>query len=80
MKQPKIIIQQPKKSKAADRTLQLDLIERHVLHKIFSQRHKIKTKNSKKYNDQINLARSSIKNNLFEITKEFNKFKFRQNL
>ena len=33
--------------------------------------------NSKNYDEQLNLTRSSIKNKLFEITKEF---KFLQNL
>ena len=43
-----------------------------------SQRYKIKTLNSKKYDEQLNVARSSIKNKLPEITKESTEFKFQQ--
>ena len=35
---------------------------------------------SKRYNDQLKLTISPIKNNLFEITKEHKEFKFRQNI
>ena len=43
-----------------------------------SQRYKIKTLNSKKYDEQLNVARSSIKNKLPEITKEPKEFKFQK--
>ena len=36
--------------------------------------------NSKKYYEQLNLTRSSIKNKLFEINKECKEFKFQQSL
>ena len=39
--------------------------------------HNVMKLNSKNYDEQLNLTRSSIKNKLFEITKEF---KFLQNL
>ena len=73
IKQPKIINQQPNKikvcleSKTADRTLQLDLVERYVPPRKCSQSHKIKIVNSTKYDEQLKLTRSSIKNELFEI-------------
>ena len=40
----------------------------------------IKILNSKKYHEKLNITRSSIKNKLIEITKEFELFKFQQNL
>ena len=36
--------------------------------------------NPKKYHEQLSLTRSSIKNELFEITKECKEFNFQQNL
>ena len=39
-------------------------------------RYEIKVLNSKKYEEQLSLTRSSIKNKLFEITEEFKEFKF----
>ena len=43
-------------------------------------RYEIKVLNSKKYEEQLSLTRSSIKNKLFQITEEFKEFKFQQNL
>ena len=43
----------------------------------FFRKDKIKIKNSEKSNVQLNLATSSIKNKLFQITKKFKEFKFR---
>ena len=40
----------------------------------------IKLSKPKMYDDQLNLTRSSIKNILFEITKEFKKCKIQTNL
>ena len=51
--------------------VQLDLIERHILPKKCSQRYEMKIVMS-------NLTRSSIKNRIFEINKEFKEFKFQQ--
>ena len=42
--------------------------------------YEIKILNSKKYNEQLNLTRSSIKKKLFEITKENKESKFQQDL
>ena len=84
---PEIITQQPKKiknykeSKAADCTLQLDTINRHILLKQRSQCNGIKILNSKKYDTSLlNLTRSSIKNKLFEISEEIREFKFQHHL
>ena len=64
IKQQKIITQQPNKTKvyteSADRTLQLDLIKRHILPKKCSQNYEIKFVNSTKYHEKHNLARSYI--------------------
>ena len=68
------------KSKAADHTLQLDLIKRNILPKKCSQCDETKILTSKKYDEQLNLTRSSIQNKLFEITEEFKEFIFQQNL
>ena len=56
------------------------IVKRHVFPKKSSQHHEIKILNSKRYDEQLNLAISSIKNKLFETTKEFKEFKFHQNL
>lgn len=77
MTQQPNIIKVYTKSIAADRTVQLDLIKRYIFPRNCSQRYKIKTVNSKKYDKQLNLRRYSITNKLFEITKEFT---FQQNL
>ena len=68
IKQPKVIIQEPNKikfyaeSKPADHMLRLDLIKRYILPKKCSQQFEIKIVNSKKYDEQLNLARSPVKN------------------
>ena len=41
---------------------------------------KLETKTLEKYNQQLNLTRSSIKNELFKMTKEFKKIELQQNL
>ena len=48
-------------SKAANQTLQLDIIKRHILPKKCSQDYEIKILNSEKHDEQLNLTRSSIK-------------------
>ena len=60
--------------------LLLDFNKRYILPKIFSQHFEINVENFKKYDEQLNLTRSSIKNRSLEITKEFKEFKFHQNL
>ena len=50
-------------------TLQLHLIKKYILPKKCLQHYEIKTENSKKYDEQINLTRSFIKNKLFEKIK-----------
>ena len=40
----------------------------------------MKILNCEKYDDQINFTKSSIKNKLFEITKEFKEFNYQHNL
>ena len=76
-KTPKTITQQPNKtnlytgSKTVDGTLQLDVIKRNNLPKNCSQCYETKILDSNKYDEQLNLTRSSIKIELFEITKEF---------
>ena len=79
-----VTVEQPKTatklSKAADRTLQLDITKKHTLSNKCSQRCEIKILNPKSYDEQLNLTRSSIKNKSFEITKESKEFNFRQNL
>lgn len=59
--------------------LQLDLIKKHILPKTCSQHYEIKIVNSKKCDEQLNLAKSFIKNKLFEKSNEF-KSKFQQHL
>ena len=44
------------------------------------QRRETKIANSKKYHGRSKLSRSSFKNKLFEVTKEFKEFKLQQNL
>ena len=64
IKQPKTVTQQPSKIKiytesiAADCTLQLDIIRRHILPKNVRN---VEILNSKKYDEQLNLTRYSIK-------------------
>ena len=58
-----------------DYTLQLDIIKTHILPKNVCNM-KLKSKKSKKYDEKFNLTRSSIKNKLFQITKEFKQLKF----
>ena len=41
---------------------------------------KLKLETLEKYNQQLNLTRSSIKNKLFKMTKEFKKIELQQNL
>ena len=65
--------------KATDSMLQLDIIKKHILPKKFSQRYEIKFLHSNKYDEQLNLTRSSIKNKLFETNKEFKEIKFQRN-
>ena len=48
----------------------IDIIKNHTLAKKCSQHYEIKILNSKKYDEQVNLTRSSIKNKLFKIKKE----------
>ena len=60
--------------------LQLDLIKIYILPRICSQHCKIEIVNFKKYDEQLNLTWSSIKDKLFKITKECKEFKFEQNL
>ena len=55
-------------------------MKRNILPKKCSQLHEIKIVNSKNYDEELNLTRSSIKNKLFEITKEIKEFKFQENL
>ena len=38
----------------------------------------MKILNCEKYDDQINFTKSSIKNKLFKITKEFKEFNYQQ--
>ena len=45
--------------------LQLDIIKRYIFLKKCSQRCEIKILNSKMYDKQLNLTRSSIKNKIF---------------
>ena len=40
----------------------------------------MKILDSKKYDEQLNLTKFSIKNQLFEITKEFKEFNFQQSV
>ena len=76
----KIITQQPRKikfytdSKAADCTLQLDILR--YLRKKYSKLYEIKILSSKMYDEQLNLARSSIRNKLLGTTKELKNLKF----
>ena len=79
IKQPIIITQQPNKikvyteSKAADGMLQL----RHILTK---NAHNIIQLKLEILKSMMGSLRTSIKNKLFEITKEFKEFKFQQSL
>ena len=50
-------------------------IKKYIIPKNCSQCYEIKISNSGKYDEQINLTISSIKNKLFEITKEFKEFR-----
>ena len=47
---------------------------------MYLQLYEIKIVSSKDNDKQLNFIRSSIKNKLFKITKEFKGFKFQQNL
>ena len=53
----------------------MDNIKKYIIPKNCSQCYEIKISNSGKYDEQINLTISSIKNKLFEITKEFKEFR-----
>ena len=55
------------------------LLKKHNRPKKYSQRYENKIVTSKKYDEHGNVTRSSIKNKLFEISKEFKEFKFQQN-
>ena len=59
-----------------DYTLPLDIIKTHILPKNVCNIMKLKSKKSKKYDEKFNLTRSSIKNKLFQITKESKESKF----
>ena len=56
------------------------MIKRHTVPPKCSQRFEIKIINSKEYDWQLNLTKSSIENQLLEITKKFKAFNFQQNL
>ena len=68
-----IITQKPNKiriyteSKASDHALQLDIVKTYFLPKNSSQSYEIKISSSEKYDEQLNLARSSIKNKFFDL-------------
>ena len=63
-------------SKKSDCTLQLILLKNIIFLKDIPDI----ILNSKKYHGQLDVIRSSIKNNLFEISKELLEFKFKQKL
>ena len=71
-----IHFQQTKKIKAytesevADRTLQFDVIKRHIPPKKILQLYETQIINSKNLDEQLNLKKFHIKSKLFEITKK----------
>ena len=59
---------------------QISLIKKHNLPRKFLKHYEIKVAISKKYCEQFNVTKFSIKNRLMEITKELKEFKFQQYL
>ena len=92
IKQPQVITQQQetvkkykvkdyRKTKTTGCQQELEIARRHDnLPQNCSQLYEIKIPNFKHPDEQLKLTRLCIKNEFFEITKEFKDFKFKQNL